>query len=186
MKKIFIVFIFFVLFFSPNVAKAQNAEEDIQLPNITTTPAPTIAPFVYDLPYPGILPGSFLYNLKAVRDRVMEALISDPVRKSSFYLLQADKRFAASLMLFDKGDHKLAETTLSKSQNYLEKALQKAEEVNKLKGRFGETDEKINLSSLKQIEELKKLVKKIKGETNEKLKADLKRAEQLQKRAEKL
>lgn len=161
-------------------------EGDIKLPNISTTPAPTIAPFVYDLPYPGILPGSFLYKVKAVRDRVMEALISDPVRKSSFYLLQADKRLAASLMLFDKKEDALAETTLSKSLNYLEKSLEKAEEVHKLKGRFSETDEKIKLSVLKQIEELKKLVKNIKGETNQKLKGDLKRAEELQERAEKL
>lgn len=186
MKKIFIIFIFFVLFFSPNIVRAQSMEEDIKLPNISTTPTPTIAPFVYDLPYPGILPGPFLYKVKAVRDRIMEALISDPVKKSSFYLLQADKRLAASLMLFDKREDALAETTLSKSLNYLEKSLEKAEEVGKLKGRFGEANEKIKLSSIKQVEEINTLLKKIKGETSQKLKGDLERAKQIQKRAEKL
>lgn len=186
MKKILTIFVFFIIFFYPNVVTAQSMEGDIKLPNITTTPAPTIAPFVYDLPYPGILPGSFLYNLKAFRDRVMEGLISDPTKKSGFYLLQADKRLSASLMLFDRGENALAETTLSKSQNYLEKALVKAEEVNRLKGRFSETDDKIKLSSGKQIEELEKLIKKIKGETNQRLREDLKRAKEIQKRAEKL
>lgn len=182
MKKIFFVFIFFFVIFSPRV----YAQENIALPSISITPTPSVDLPKYDLPYPGILPGSFLYNLKALRDRIMESLISDPTKKSGFYLLQADKRLSASLMLFDRGKNALAETTLSKSQNYLEKALIKAEEVNRLKGRFSETDDRIKLSSAKQIEELEKLIKKIKGETNQKLRGDLERAKEIQKRAEKL
>src|SRR3989344_6584615 len=141
MKIFFFVFILFFVIFSPKV----YAQEDIVLPSISITPTPSVDLPKYDLPYPGILPGNFLYNLKALRDRIMEGLISDPTKKSGFYLLQADKRLSASLMLFDRGENALAETTLSKSQNYLEKALVKAEEVNSLKGRFSETDDKIKL-----------------------------------------
>ena len=181
MKIFFFVFILFFVTFSPRVYA-----KDIVLPSISITPMPSVDLPKYDLPYPGILPGNLLYNLKALRDRIMEGLISDPTKKSGFYLLQADKRLSASLMLFDRGENVLAETTLSKSQNYLEKALVKAEEVNRLKGRFSETDDKIKLSSGKQIEELEKLIKKIKGETNQRLREDLKRAKEIQKRAEKL
>ena len=181
MKFLFFVFILFFVTFSPRVYA-----KDIALPSISITPMPSVDLPKYDLPYPGILPGNLLYNLKALRDRIMEGLISDPTKKSGFYLLQADKRLSASLMLFDRGENVLAETTLSKSQNYLEKALVKAEEVNRLKGRFSETDDKIKLSSGKQIEELEKLTAKIKGETNQRLREDLKRAKEIQKRAEKL
>lgn len=127
-----------------------------------------------------------MYKIKALRDRITELLISDPSKKSNFYLLSADKRFSASLMLFTRGENELAESTLSKSQNYLEKAINKAEEVKNLRGRFGEANDRIKLSSSKQVEELEKLVKEIKGETNQRLKEDLKRAKDIQKRAENL
>jgi len=182
MKKFLLTFILFLIFISSN----SYAQTEIPIASITPTQSPSKGPVQYELPYPGVLPGALLYNLKAVRDRIIEFLMSDPSKKSNFYLLQADKRLSASIMLFDRGKNVLAETTLSKSQNYLEKAIDKAEKVSNLKGRFGEANDRIKLSSAKQIEELEKLIKENKGETNQKLKGDLKRAKELQKRAEKL
>src|SRR5260370_38981843 len=64
----------------------------------------------YQLPYPGILPDNPLYELNALRDRIYGFLISDPLKKSEFDLLQADKRLAVGISLFNKGKKELAET----------------------------------------------------------------------------
>lgn len=77
----------------------------------------------YALPYPGILPDNPLYIIKAARDRIMDFLIVDPVRKAEFYVLQADKRLVMTTMLLDKVNAVLAETTLSKGETYMEKAV---------------------------------------------------------------
>ena len=77
----------------------------------------------YLLPFPGVLPDNPLYFLKAARDRIMDFLIVDPVRKAEFYILQADKRLGMTVQLLDKGNTALAETTLSKGETYMEKAI---------------------------------------------------------------
>jgi hypothetical protein len=77
----------------------------------------------YQLPYPGILPDNPLYMLKAARDRIMDFLIVDPVRKAEFYILQADKRLGMTVQLLDKGNTTLAQTTLSKGETYMDKAV---------------------------------------------------------------
>lgn len=77
----------------------------------------------YLLPFPGVLPDNPLYFLKASRDRIMEFLIVDPVRKAEFYVLQADKRLGMTVQLLDKGNTTLAETTLSKGETYMDKAV---------------------------------------------------------------
>ncbi len=72
----------------------------------------------YPLPYPGVLPDNVLYPLKALRDRVMEYLTIDPLKKAEFYLLQADKRLASAQALFEKGNFVLAEQAVSKGEKY--------------------------------------------------------------------
>ena len=114
MKKILFAFIFFVVLFSPRVYAQVTPTESIPIPTGSTTPTPTPSEIDYQLPYPGILPGSPLYSLKMVIDRIMELLISDSLKKANFYVLQADKRLGSSLMLFEKKENVLAETTLSK------------------------------------------------------------------------
>lgn len=83
----------------------------------------TISKVEYQLPYPGILPDNPLYFLKSGRDKLMDFLIADPVRKAEFYILQSDKRLGMATGLFDKGNATLAETTLSKSQTYMDMAV---------------------------------------------------------------
>lgn len=72
----------------------------------------------YPLPYPGILPDNVLYPVKAFRDRTIEFLTIDPLKKAEFYLLQADKRVASAMALSDQGKYLLAEQTLSKAEKY--------------------------------------------------------------------
>lgn len=57
----------------------------------------------YYLPYPGMLPDNPLYFLKNIRDRIIEVLISDPVNKSEFYILQADKKLNMGAVLMSEG-----------------------------------------------------------------------------------
>src|SRR5260221_10878616 len=80
----------------------------------------------YDLPYPGILPDNPLYFLKAVRDNLIGYLITEPVKKSEYDLLQSDKRLAASQKLVEEGNVELSITTLSKSGNYFYNAIESA------------------------------------------------------------
>lgn len=85
----------------------------------------------YQLPYHGLLPDSPLYFLKVIRDRLIDFLISDPLKKSEFYLLQADKHATSGVALFVKGKQELAESTISKGENYFEKGIGKLQEAKK-------------------------------------------------------
>lgn len=180
MKKFLLTFIFFLVLLSPKV----QAQAGIPMPSFTPAPKSTDEPVQYELPYPGVLPGSFLYNIKVLRDKITETLISDSLEKSDFYLLQADKRLAASIVLSRKGDQVLAETTLSKGQNYLEKSLDKAFKARKENKDANEVTTRIKSSTSKQKQEIEKLIKSAKGEIVQKLKGDLRRAEELEKRVD--
>jgi hypothetical protein len=171
----------FLLFAKPTFAQY----EGMSIPTESITPSPSPAPKMinYELPYPGILPGNPVYSLKAFRDKMVELLTTDPSRKTAFYLLQADKRLAASIILFDSGNPTLGEHTLSKSQNYLEKSIEEAKKAKQLKENVADTVAKIKASSQKQTDEIILILPKQNGETAEKLKEDLKRAEELQKSA---
>lgn len=83
----------------------------------------------YVLPYPGLLPDNPLYPIKAFRDRMVSLLISDPLKKAEFNVLQSDKRMGASLALYKKGEKELAEQTVGKAGNYFEEAIAKASEA---------------------------------------------------------
>lgn len=77
----------------------------------------------YLLSYPGILPDHPLYKLKALRDAILEFIISDPLKKTEFYILQADKRLGMGMALINEQKSMLAETTVSKGTKYLIKAV---------------------------------------------------------------
>ena len=105
------------------------AQEEDSNPSASPSPIPTLTPkpVDYQLPYPGLLPDSPLYFLKIGRDRIIDFLISDPLKQAEFNLLQSEKRFAAGISLLEKGKQKLSEITISKGENYFAKALQNIE-----------------------------------------------------------
>lgn len=72
----------------------------------------------YTLPYPGILPDHPLYLVKAARDKVMDVLTRDYIKKANLYLLFSDKRVNMAIMLSKKGKNKLAVTTFAKGEKY--------------------------------------------------------------------
>lgn len=114
----------------------------------------------YELPYPGLLPDSPLYFLRVTRDRVVGFLISDPLKKTEYNLLQADKRLNAGIYLFNKGKVELAVSTISKAENYFEKAIESMK-IAKMQGiDIKEIGSKLLESSRKHQEVLIDLEKK--------------------------
>lgn len=179
MKKLFFCLIFFTVVFSQ---KAYAQTITIPMPSPTATPSAQ-TDNNYSLPYPGLLPGNPLYSLKAMRDKLVEIITTNPLKKSNFYLLQADKRLATGLILYEKGKKEEAEITISKGQNYLEKSIDKANQAKDSQENIIDVTAKLRSSSLKQEIEISKLIKKSDGEVKKKLENDLKRAKSLKNRA---
>lgn len=112
----------------------------------------------YPLPYPGILPDNVLYPLKTLRDRAIEFLTIDPLKKAEFYLLQADKRLAASRALMDKNEFSPAEQTLSKAEKYFLLAVSQSKAA-KAKGKDNrDLQNRLKKASLKHEELVQKLI----------------------------
>jgi hypothetical protein len=125
MKKMLILLPLLFLLVFP---QAQYAEDS----SMSATVSPTPMQVNYNLPYPGILPDNPLYVLKVFRDRLISFFISDPLKKSAFELLQADKRLQAAFYLEKKDlsigrqgskEDELVGSTLSKGENYFEESL---------------------------------------------------------------
>lgn len=121
MKKLIVPLFALFFFFNISLSFAQNS----------TSAAGLIERVNYDLPYPGILPDSPLYFLKAVRDNLLGFFITDSLKKGEYDLLQADKRLGASKKLNDEKKYDLSITTLSKSGNYFYYAIEKANDAKK-------------------------------------------------------
>lgn len=97
-------------------------------PALAQTPTPsdvmTEQKEEYLLPYPGILPDHPLYFLKALRDRILEALIVDPLRKSEFYLLQADKRLNMAIFAGNRGAAAQVAQSVTSAEQFMERTVQ--------------------------------------------------------------
>lgn len=91
---------------------------------VVVTPTPKEQKIEYNLPYPGILPDHPLYFLKQIRDKIMDFLIVDPVRKAEFYILQADKRLSMGITLANDKKNVLSEVTVSKGEKYMSQAVE--------------------------------------------------------------
>ena len=188
MKKIFLIALFFILF-SMTGSSYSFAKTPTQIPVEATdevgeaTESAVVERINYELPYPGILPDHPLYIFKMIRDRITEILISDPTKKANFYLLQADKRLAAGILLLQKGKGDLSETTISKGQNYLEKSLESAGDGKSQQKDVLDIAAKIKASSIKHIEEIEKLRNREAGGIAEKFEQHFQRAQEFEKRA---
>ena len=143
MKKIIFVFVLSFFFLNLRIVAAESNSVATKSNSVATksdlvatqeiVPTP---PVDYALPYSGLLPDNPLYFLKVTRDKIVNLLISDSLKKADFDLLQADKRIGAALSLFNssKKNSKKAEligSTASKAEDYFEKAIQKVKEAKK-------------------------------------------------------
>jgi hypothetical protein len=88
------------------------------------TLSPTPKPVEYTLPYPGLLPDNPLYFLRAIRDTMQGMMVSNPLKKADYYLLQADKGISASSVLSQKKETAvLASATADEALEYYDKSL---------------------------------------------------------------
>ena len=132
----------------------------------------------YFLPYPGILPDNPLYFLKALRDRAVSMMISDPLKKVEFNLLMADIRLNAAQYLFAKGENKytLAETTISKGENYFYNALVMIDVAKRQGMPINNIVSNLKTASLKHQQVIKELKNKSTGMISSRLAEDERRA----------
>lgn len=91
-------------------------------PSASSVVSPTPSAVNYTMPYPGVLPDSPLWFLKAARDRVLLWLTFDSLAKSERLLLYADKRIEAAKVLVEGGKPTLGVTTAIKGEKYLYEA----------------------------------------------------------------
>lgn len=191
MKKIliFLVSIFLLLFLvNSSFAKENIASQDAMMSDDATgaaalTPTPTPD---YPLPYPGILPDSPLYSIKALRDRIISLLISNPLKKAEFDLLQTDKRLNSGIYLFEKGNVALAETTISKGENYFGEAILQSEEATRQGEKTADLVKRLSRAAWKHQKVIDGLTKKAPKEYKKAFENLSKRVAEAKKKAEKL
>ncbi len=80
----------------------------------------------YIFPYPGkVLPDSIFWPLKSARDQIWLKTNTNEGKDADLLLLFADKRLLAGQILFEKGNYDVGFSTLSKAEQYLERAMNK-------------------------------------------------------------
>lgn len=85
----------------------------------------------YYLPYPGILPDSPLYRIKAARDMLSTWFTFNGEKKAEKELFLADKRINAAVFLIEGGKSSIGLTTATKAEKYLEQSVQRTVQMQK-------------------------------------------------------
>lgn len=180
MKKIIALFLasFFIFFFSSNIFVKSDLAFAQEI-----SPTPKVN---YELPYPGLLPDSPIYFLRIIRDKTVGFLISDPLKKAEFNLLQADKRLNAGIYLFKKGKVSLAVSTISKAENYFEESLERARKARSEGMDVSDIERKLINSARKHQEELRLLEEKSDRSFKESFGIQRKRVEAFEKEVRRL
>lgn len=115
----------FLAISNPDVVHPSMEQAQVTASQATTA---AMIKMEYYLPYPGILPDSPLYKIKALRDRLELWLTFDNVGKAKRELSFADKRINAAIFLMQGGKTGLAVTTATKAEKYMEAAVGKVVE----------------------------------------------------------
>lgn len=112
----------------------------------------------YPLPYPGILPDSILWSVKALRDRLWLLTVRDPMKRAEINLLFADKRIGMARVLIEGGKPELGVVTAQKAEQYLADALTESEKASQRGMKTDEFLNKLAKAALKHDEILVSLV----------------------------
>jgi hypothetical protein len=190
MKKVLIFFLLLINVFFPASGYAQEAKTLMPVENgvgsVSAQQAGEVSADDYQLPYPGLLPSSPFYFLKVFRDNVIGFLITEPLKKAEFNLLQADKRLQSGVLLIEKEKkYELAETTISKGQNYFEEAIVKIDDADRQKKQTAEMKDRIRKAGRKHTATLKELRKNAPKEQQEAYAGLVKRMERLENKLSK-
>lgn len=187
MKRIILLLVIFSAIFTHPAFALNDSQNIVELDKLKATEsALDDGVDEYQLPYPGILPDNPLYPIKTLRDRVVSFLISDPLKKAEFNLLQADKRLQAGIYLIETSNkHDLAIDTISKGENYFEEALIKTDEIIRQRTDIGDIIDKLNKSVVKHKKIIKGLLEKAPTEKKPGYEILLKRVEKHEKQVSK-
>lgn len=124
------------------VSKSSPTPEAEQMPEVN-----------YTMTLPGrVLPGSFLWPLKALRDRVWYLLTFNHLKKAELALFFSDKRLVSGQSLFKDNDPDLGLSTVAKGEKYLEMAVNEEEAARKGGQNTSEFLAKLAAASLKHRE----------------------------------
>lgn len=170
---------YFLLLVSANYVSAQELQSDLP----QASQSSQVNKIDYDLAYPGILPDSSLYFLKAGRDRIVSFFISNPLKKADFEVTQADKRVLASLFLAQKGKYILARDTLSKAENYFEDAIVRTQQAKSQGMNTLEMAHKLSVSNSKHQEVLLEIKRLLNKTENSKWEKEARRLKELENKA---
>lgn len=124
----------------------------------------SVANVDYVLPYPGILPDNPLYFLKVARDNFVSFLVTNPVKKSFYYLLLADKRLASGKVLIETGKIDLGVTTIVSGEKYLSKAVDQFAVTNKNDAGYDDLKAKLRIASEKHLQVMEQLSARTSGD----------------------
>lgn len=141
-------------------------------------------PVSYQLPYPGLLPTNSFYFLKVTRDNVFGFFLSDPLKKTEFYLLQSDKRIEASYVLSEQKPYEfvLVTQTFDESLSYFSDALLHLTDAHKQGIDIRAVQQRMLLSNLKHQERAKEIVTQLRDEDAQKFSLKAKELVDLEKR----
>ena len=117
MKRVLLIVVSLVFAFGVLITSALQTS----LPMVRAQQPETVE---YFLPYPGLLPGHFLYPIKMARDKILLFLTTEPVKKSERLLHFSDKRIEAARLLAEQDESELAASTAVKAEKYLEQAAE--------------------------------------------------------------
>ena len=134
----------------------------------------------YYLPYPGMLPDSPFYRVKALRDYVKLALTTNSEKRIETMLLFADKRVNAAVALVEGGKTELGVSTATKAEKYLERAVTLAIEQKKAGRDVKSVMLKLTKATAKHVEVLEGLKEKTSGSEKDGLESALNQAKMLQ------
>lgn len=116
----------------------------------------------YQLPYPGILPGSPIYPLKELRDKISGFLINNPLKKAEFDLLKADVRVSAAISLAEqKKSAALIQATISQAEDYFSESIKKTSEAKSQGVDIRDFVKRLSLANQKHLETVEKIETKI-------------------------
>lgn len=141
---------------------------------------------MYELPYPGLLPGHYLYPLKMMRDRVVEWLTFDRGKKIELMVLYADKRMAAAKVLLERGEEDLGVETGLKAMMYQERAISMIEEIKAEGENVGVWANSLERGTAKYRETWRGLVEKVSEKTRPRMDEYKDRANEHNKRLQRV
>ncbi len=172
MKIKFSVFVLTIIIASHFALFQVYAQED--------TPSPT--PVSYELSYPGLLPDNPFYFLKVTKDNIMAFFLGKPLDKAAFLLLQSDKQvFASKVLITQKKDVDLAQTTFANANRTFEEAVAYTISAQKEGMNIHEMSEKLKVASKKHIEVLDEIQTYLTVDEQQKFQEVKKQAEKLEK-----